>query len=115
MFRSTDCFLLSQSLYGVGPLDSPSTSPGVTFSLSAGDIAVHAAGVAHRNVASSPDYEYVGVYPKGSPKWDNNFCKTDLDTTKEIAAKTEGVPVPEFDPVFGRGGPLVRLWGGREK
>ncbi|SMR41610.1 unnamed protein product [Zymoseptoria tritici ST99CH_1E4] len=114
MCRSTD-YQNRGSLYGVGTLDSPSTSPGVTFSLSAGDIAVHAAGVAHRNVASSPDYEYVGVYPKGSPKWDNNFCKTDSDTTREITAKTEGVPVPDFDPVYGRGGPLVRLWGGGEK
>ncbi|SMQ45243.1 unnamed protein product [Zymoseptoria tritici ST99CH_3D7] len=114
MCRSTD-YQNRGSLYGVGTLDSPSTSPGVTFSLSAGDIAVHAAGVAHRNVASSPDYEYVGVYPKGSPKWDNNFCKADPDTTKEITAKTEGVPVPAFDPVYGRGGPLVRLWSGAQK
>lgn len=52
------------SLYGVGPLDDE--TDGVTFEMKAGDIAVHAAGVAHRNVESSGDYEYVGLYPKVS-------------------------------------------------
>ena len=51
-------------MYGVGPLDDP--KDGVTFDMKAGDIAVHAAGVAHRNVESSSDYEYVGLYPKVS-------------------------------------------------
>ena len=50
------------SLYGVGPLDDQ--DEGVSFEMKAGDIAVHAAGVAHRNTESSPDYEYMGVYPK---------------------------------------------------
>lgn len=49
-------------LYGVGPLDDQ--NQGVKFEMKAGDIAVHAPGVAHRNVKSSPDYEYVGLYPK---------------------------------------------------
>jgi len=49
-------------VYGVGPLDDQ--SEGVMFEMKAGDIAVHAAGVAHRNMESSEDYEYVGLYPK---------------------------------------------------
>lgn len=32
--------------------------------MQAGDIAVHAAGVAHRNIDSSVDYTYIGLYPK---------------------------------------------------
>jgi uncharacterized protein YjlB len=54
------------------------------------------------------------MIPQGSPKWDNNFCKTSPEETKDIAARTETVPVPEFDPVYGRGGPLVKLWGGEK-
>lgn len=36
------------------------------FDMQAGDIAVHAAGVSHRNVESSTDYRYMGLYPKVS-------------------------------------------------
>ncbi|KAK4542830.1 hypothetical protein LTR36_006206 [Oleoguttula mirabilis] len=49
-------------LYGVGPLDNQEN--GIAFHMKAGDIAVHAPGVAHRNVKTSTDYEYVGAYPK---------------------------------------------------
>lgn len=52
----------TRCLYGVGPLDDP--EQGVEFEMKAGDIAVHAAGVAHKNVESSADYEYVGLYPE---------------------------------------------------
>lgn len=52
----------TKCVYGVGPLDDE--SDGVTFEMSAGDIAVHAAGVAHRNSESSLDYEYIGAYPE---------------------------------------------------
>ena len=44
-------------LYGVGPLDND--HDGVLFDMKAGDIAVHAAGVSHRNVKSSDEYEYM--------------------------------------------------------
>ena len=43
----------TKCLYGVGPLDDGSDS--VSFDMKAGDIAVHAAGVAHRNVRQSVD------------------------------------------------------------
>lgn len=52
----------TKCLYGVGPLDDQ--SDGVEFHMKAGDIAVHAAGVSHRNVESSEDYTYMGLYPK---------------------------------------------------
>lgn len=54
--------LLKLSVYGIGPLDDE--SKGITFDMKAGDVAVHAAGVAHRNVESSEDYEYAGFYPE---------------------------------------------------
>ncbi len=105
-------------MYGVGPLDDD--SEGVGFDMEAGDIAVHAAGVAHRNTWSSDDYVYMGeagklpcflnvqqfdiapllgLYPKGAPKWNNNFCKADEDETKLKAEEASKIPVPDFDPV----------------
>jgi len=52
----------TECLYGVGPLDNQ--DDGISFNMKAGDIAVHAPGIAHWNVESSEDYEYIGVYPK---------------------------------------------------
>ncbi|KXL42749.1 hypothetical protein M433DRAFT_156553 [Acidomyces richmondensis BFW] len=95
-------------LYGVGPLDDQ--NQGVKFEMKAGDIAVHAPGVAHRNVKSSPDYEYVGLYPKGAPHWDNNFCRADAGETAVKAEAARRVPIPDYDPVYGLDGPLPRLW-----
>jgi len=83
----------------------------VLVDLSEGDAIVLPAGVAHCSLESSDDYEYVGLYPKGSPHWDNNFCKAGEEETKQKAANAQAVPVPESDPIFGNGGPLVEIWG----
>jgi hypothetical protein len=82
---------------------------------------------------SSPDYEYVGLYPKvhpflssplfgllldnveqGSPHYDNNFCKANEQETREKAANARSVPIPVMDLIFGDGGPLVEIWGKAE-
>ncbi|KAK4504197.1 hypothetical protein PRZ48_005113 [Zasmidium cellare] len=96
------------SLYGVGPLDDQST--GITFDMKAGDIAVHAAGVAHKNVESSEDYEYVGLYPKDAPHWNNNYCNDDPVVTKLKAEAAKQVSFPDHDPIYGLDGPLPRIW-----
>jgi uncharacterized protein YjlB len=69
------------------------------------------AGVSHCSLDFEGGYEYVGLYPKGSPQYDNNFCKADRQETIEKAAVARGVPIPEFDPIYGREGPLVQIWG----
>jgi len=51
-------------LFGKGPLDIDAES--VEVDLQAGDVIVDPAGVAHCNIRSSPDFEYIGVYPKVS-------------------------------------------------
>lgn len=38
--------------------------PGVTISVKTGDVVVNPAGVAHSCLESSPDFEYIGVYPE---------------------------------------------------
>jgi uncharacterized protein YjlB len=68
------------------------------------------AGVSHCSLDSEGEYEYVGLYPMGSPHWDNNFCKADREETEEKASIAKDVPIPEFDPIYGREGPLVQIW-----
>jgi len=64
----------STLLLGRGPLDE-SEKGDVEVTLGVGDAIVLPAGVAHCSLHSEEGYEYVGLYPKGSPHWDNNFCK----------------------------------------
>ncbi|KAI9705865.1 MAG: hypothetical protein M1836_005271 [Candelina mexicana] len=116
----------SKLLLGRGPLDDAEGA--VEVDVRAGDVIVLPAGVAHCSLSSEGDYEYLGLYPKvrviqikidgmsviaseqGSPPWDNNFCKAGPDETEEKARACRNVPLPDYDPVFGVGGPLVDIW-----
>lgn len=53
----------STLLLGRGPLDLESDDD-LLVDLKEGDAIVLPAGVAHCSLSSSPDYEYVGLYPK---------------------------------------------------
>ncbi|KAF4432580.1 cupin domain [Fusarium acutatum] len=80
---------------------------GVEVAVKAGDVVVLPAGTAHSSLESSSDYRYIGVYPKGCPKWRNEMGKKSpslfLDTIDEVE-------MPEDDPVYGPNGPLPKLW-----
>lgn len=39
-----------------------------------------------------------------------NYGKANEMETAEKAAAAKAVPIPEFDPIYGKGGPLVDLW-----
>lgn len=47
---------------------------------------------------------------KGSPHWDNNFCRAGPEETKQKEKNARAVPLPECDPIFGPSGPLVTIW-----
>jgi uncharacterized protein YjlB len=83
---------------------------GAQLELNAGDVIVIPAGVAHCNEGQSSDFKVVGAYPEGS----------DFDMQYGRAGERPGadrriasVPLPGADPVQGREGALLRLWGAR--
>jgi uncharacterized protein YjlB len=80
---------------------------GPELGVQAGDVVVIPAGVAHCNKGSSPDFAVVGAYPRGQ-SWDMNYgrARERPDADRAIAR----VPLPEWDPVKGSGGPLLELW-----
>jgi len=41
---------------------------------------------------------------------DNNWCKAGQEETAEKAINARAVPIPNYDPIFGRDGPLVQIW-----
>ena len=81
---------------------------GRTLDVGPGDVVVLPAGTGHRRVSSSADLLVVGAYPTSGGSFDQ-ARPTEIDPDKarrQIAA----VGQPAEDPVYGKDGPLTRLW-----
>jgi len=75
--------------------------------LTQGDVAVLPAGTGHQSVWASPDLMVIGAYPK-SGRYD--LCRGSKAERDKAVESIPNVPLPDTDPVFGREGPLLRLW-----
>lgn len=80
---------------------------GRTLHIKAGDVVVLPAGTGHQRLCASEDFLVVGAYPEGSrydePKpWD-------VAHDDALAAIAE-VKAPDTDPVYGKDGPVCKLW-----
>lgn len=76
------------------------------YHLEKGDVLIIPAGVAHKNISSSSDFKCVGAYPGGA----DYDIKRGRDSEKaEAKANIHKVPLPEKDPVYGKG-PLLKIW-----
>jgi uncharacterized protein YjlB len=81
---------------------------GEVFELAAGDIVVLPAGTGHQRLFGSNDLLVIGAYP---PEGTYNLCRGDNPAERDKALTTiPKVPVPQSDPVLGKGGPLPQLW-----
>ncbi len=83
---------------------------GETVEVKAGDVVVIPAGVGHCREDSGSGFSVVGAYPKGQEDYD-------LRTGEEgerpgVLENIRDVPLPEADPLFGGGGPLLGRWSG---
>ena len=83
---------------------------GTTVEVEAGDVVVIPAGVGHCNAGASSDFAVVGAYPQGQESYD---LRTGEDGERpEVLENIRNVPLPEADPLFGSGGPLLGRWLG---
>jgi uncharacterized protein YjlB len=83
---------------------------GETFDFAAGDVAVLPAGTGHQRLSGSADLLVIGAYP---PEGTYNLCRGDNPADRDTAFTTiPKVPMPESDPVLGKGGGLSKLWRG---
>ncbi len=80
---------------------------GKVLEVSAGDVLVIPAGVAHRSLSNDHDYEVIGGYPDGL-SWDMIFCES--KKYSQAKKKIELLDLPATDPLFGENGPLLFLW-----
>jgi uncharacterized protein YjlB len=80
---------------------------GEVLDLNAGDALVLPAGTGHQCLWASPELCVIGGYPKRG-KYD--LCRGSKAEHAKALASIAKVPLPETDPVFGKDGPLLRLW-----
>ena len=82
---------------------------GIVQRVRQGDVVVIPAGVAHRNLESSPDFGVVGAYPRGQRP---DMCAGEEGERPGSDDNIARVSQPEMDPVYGAGGPLIVHWTG---
>ncbi len=80
---------------------------GRNLTVKAGDVVVLPAGTGHRRLSSGTDLLVVGAYPS-SGSYDQ-WRPGEIDH-REALERIAKVPSPAQDPVYGRDGPLTRLW-----
>jgi uncharacterized protein YjlB len=80
---------------------------GQTTSAEAGDIIIIPAGVSHNNLDQSYDFRCVGAYPAGQSP-DMQYGKPGERPRTDHNIRS--VPLPETAPVFGKSGPLLKIW-----
>ena len=73
---------------------------GRRFRLKAGDMLAIPAGVGHRRVGEDAGLKVIGAYPPGQSHFN----------MKRKGRAVPRVPIPDTDPLYGRGGPLTRCW-----
>ncbi|KAI0895518.1 hypothetical protein F4806DRAFT_84736 [Annulohypoxylon nitens] len=106
-------------LLGKSPLDpdtDESGNPvGVRFTAHAGDMFVWPAGVTHCVTDVEDGYEIVGFYSLNSQNsveepYDMEYSLDSIEETNKKRQKCELVPTPVHDPIYGKEGPLPKLW-----
>jgi uncharacterized protein YjlB len=82
---------------------------GKELDLGPGDVVALPAGTGHQKLWGSPDLSVIGAYP---PEGSYNLYRgSKAEHTKALQTISQ-VPVPESDPVLGKGGSLLELWRG---
>ena len=69
------------------------------------------AGTGHRRVSSSGDLLVVGAYPTSGSSFDQ--ARPDEIDLHQARRNIANVGRPAQDPVYGKDGPLTRLWADR--
>lgn len=76
------------------------------YHIEKGDVLILPAGVAHRRITSSKDFQCVGAYPGGA---EYDIKRGRPDEKAEAENHIRKVAIPHKDPVYGKG-PLQKFW-----
>ena len=84
---------------------------GRSVMLKAGDVAILPAGTGHQSLSADEDFLVVGAYP---PTGTYDECTTAEDRQRALKTIPKVAP-PRKDPIYGAGGPLLKLWKKQRK
>ncbi len=87
-------------------------APGAQLVLSAGDVAVIPAGMAHCNLAQSADLLVVGAYPDGA---EYDIRRGDPAELPAVRRAIAAVPLPRADPLLGAAAGAAAIWSHRAR
>lgn len=80
---------------------------GVAVEIGPGNVVVIPAGVAHCRLDDDPRLLVIGGYPDGT---EPDMHRETVPAHPALAARSNQVPRPAADPVYGSAGPLRRYW-----
>lgn len=80
---------------------------GKIFNVRTGDVIVIPAGVGHKCLSHSIDFEVVGAYPNGASA---DMKKGETGERPQADQNISQTPIPDTDPISGLGGPLINIW-----
>jgi uncharacterized protein YjlB len=80
---------------------------GIILDVEKGDVVILPAGIAHKNLGCSKDFECIGGYPGGIEQ-DMRYGKP--EDRPETDENIKNVPIAEIDPVYGYDGALLTFW-----
>lgn len=91
-------------------VESVNSDVPIEIDISAGDVIVVPAGVAHRHVEERHGFSMLGSYVRGV-SWDMNNCKN-VQEEKSAIEKIKKLPPLESDPLYGNceDSPVKRFW-----
>jgi uncharacterized protein YjlB len=75
--------------------------------LKPGDVVVLPAGTGHQCLSASADFLVVGAYPATGTY---DLCRPTPEAHERALKAVARVPPPRKDPLYGKAGPLLRLW-----
>ena len=80
---------------------------GIALTVRCGDVIIIPAGVAHKNLGAAGDFRIVGAYPRGQSP---DMCYGKAGERPQTDQNISKVPLPQKDPVYGSGGPILEKW-----
>ncbi len=80
---------------------------GIVVTAQPGDVIVLPAGTGHKKLSSRGVLGIVGAYPAGQHP---DMCTPLLSSPQRQAAAIARVTLPQRDPFYGEGGPLLAHW-----
>jgi uncharacterized protein YjlB len=80
---------------------------GIALTVSAGDVIIIPAGIAHKRLTAGSTFVVVGAYPQGQGY---DMCYGEEGERPKADENITRVPLPKSDPIYGPDGPLLQYW-----